>query len=875
MSTDTPRRWRLAERSVLSLTLITLAALFIYFDTLWEWDQVIYDWQLRRWTRTPADNVVIVAIDEQSLAELGRWPWSRAVHADVVQRIHASGARVIGLDVVFAEASADDPEGDRQLTRIIDASNNVVLPVLNAQQRLGGQLIEILPLPELSRVATLGHVDRQLDRDAVARSAYLKAGLGEPRWPSFALAMLQLSDDQAWGRLPGLRNPRSDRVSPFTWTRDHQIWIPYAGPPGQYPRASFVDVLKDRVSDQLFREKLVLIGATAAGLGDLLPTPVSGDRHPMPGVEVIANEIDTLQSGLAVLPLAMPWRLLVTVILVLVPAWLYPRAPRWSLPIWLAFSVATLVIGWIMLRNAQLWYPPAAALTLLLAGYVMWGWRRLVQTLRYLNQELSKLHHERTITHRPDTVPMDEAVAFLSQMLPIQGHVMLDASDRVQSHTGDPPPVFAEPPQLGRWAITLPALWTALSRGPDSWRLGIYWSGETAPEAAELKLLTALVHHCESAPDTRPRSPVEFLQSRILQVQAATERLQSMRRFIMDTLAQLAYGVVVSDALGRVLMTNSRAVDYFAAADSEALERQQLSELLTRLDYQGEQNWPQLLRRVLLWSETVTVAAKSPAGKDLLIQISPFDYESEDLQGILVNLADVTALKESERRRRELMAFLSHDLRMPLTSIIALTGIAKLKPERYSDLKYVESIEQNARKTLKLADDFLQLARAEMADTSVFCEVDLVDLAGTALNAVRAQASAKDIALDSDLPDAAPLLGDGDLLERALTNLLSNAIKYSPDGARVTLGMEHNGKAMIHSWIRDTGYGIAEQDLPQIFTRFKRIDRDEHREERGSGLGLAFVKTVIERHHGSIELESRVGRGTCVHLYLPRAEDGP
>ena len=178
-------------------------------------DRLFYDWQLASGSRPPADDIVIVAIDEQSLRELGRWPWSRRIHADLVRKLTAAGARAIALDIVFAEPSANDPTADADLAAALTESGRVVLPVLNEQTQLDGQLLETLPIPILATAASgLGHVDVDLDLDGIARSVYLKAGLGSPRWSTLALALLESVDRTAGAALPasGPRRPRSPPV---------------------------------------------------------------------------------------------------------------------------------------------------------------------------------------------------------------------------------------------------------------------------------------------------------------------------------------------------------------------------------------------------------------------------------------------------------------------------------------------------------------------------------------------------------------------------------------------------------------------------------------------------------------------------------------
>jgi CHASE2 domain-containing sensor protein len=188
----------------LALALTTLALVLLYTNALYRWDWLFYDWNLAAWSRAPADDIVIVAVDEQSLREMGRWPWSRRTHAELVRTLGAAGAKAIAMDIVFAEPDATDPAADAELADALARNGRVVLPVLNEQSRLNGQLLETLPIPALAAaVAGLGHVDVELDPDNIARGVYLKAGLGSPHWPTLALALLELTDSTAQRTLPG------------------------------------------------------------------------------------------------------------------------------------------------------------------------------------------------------------------------------------------------------------------------------------------------------------------------------------------------------------------------------------------------------------------------------------------------------------------------------------------------------------------------------------------------------------------------------------------------------------------------------------------------------------------------------------------------
>ena len=371
----------------LSLALVTVALVLVHTNALYRWDWLFYDWNLAAWSRAPADDIVIVAVDEQSLREMGRWPWSRRTHAELIHTLGAAGAKAIALDIVFAEPDATDPAADAELADALARNGRVVLPVLNEQNRLNGQLLETLPIPALAAAgAGLGHVDVELDPDNIVRGVYLKAGLGSPRWPTLALALLELADSTAQRTLPGQRAAvLSDSPSPYVWRRDYRVLIPFAGPPGHFRQISYRDVLRGTASPAIFRNQFVLVGATATGLGDALPTPVSGLTRPMSGVEFNANVLDALRQDLTIRPLPTGWSLALTGMLVLLPLALYAICPlRWTLPLAGLALLLTLASSFALLHGARYWFPPAAALLAQGLSYPVWSWQRLRRMVRSL-----------------------------------------------------------------------------------------------------------------------------------------------------------------------------------------------------------------------------------------------------------------------------------------------------------------------------------------------------------------------------------------------------------------------------------------------------------------------------------------------------------
>ncbi|MDG4606989.1 MAG: CHASE2 domain-containing protein, partial [Candidatus Contendobacter sp.] len=374
----------------LFLLLPVFALVLVHTNWLYRWDLLIFDWNLAAWSRAPADDIVIVAIDEQSLRELGRWPWSRRTHAELIRKLGAASAKAIALDIVFAEPDVTDPAADAELADALADNGRVVLPVLNEQNRLGGQLLETLPIPVLAAaVAGMGHVDVELDPDGIARSVYLRAGLNSPYWPTLALALLELDSAHPAARqaLPGQRAVTSP-VPSYAWRRDYRVLLPFAGPPGHFPHFSYNDVLRDRIAPAAFRNKYVLVGSTATGMNDALPTPVSGLARPMSGVEYNANVFDALRQGLTIRELPPNWSLLLTGVFTLLPMALYAiYPPRWTLLLAGLALLLTLAGNFALLHGAHLWFPPAAALLAQALSYPLWSWRRLQQAIRLLFTE--------------------------------------------------------------------------------------------------------------------------------------------------------------------------------------------------------------------------------------------------------------------------------------------------------------------------------------------------------------------------------------------------------------------------------------------------------------------------------------------------------
>lgn len=234
--------------------------------------------------REPSGNIVIVAIDDKSIQAIGRWPWSRAVHAEMVDKLTAFGARTIGYDLNFSEPDLKDQKGDQKLIASVRAGTNVVLPVEFDLRRTSSGYVgsaPLYPLPELKEKVILGHTNMTPDPDGVIRTVPVSIfdSVANAHVKSFA-AVIDAGFPIELGMTDG----------------DGMLRINYAGPPGTFPRYSFSDVLDGKIGADKFKDKMVLVGATAPDLHDEQLTPVSRGVL-MPGVELHANAVETLISG--------------------------------------------------------------------------------------------------------------------------------------------------------------------------------------------------------------------------------------------------------------------------------------------------------------------------------------------------------------------------------------------------------------------------------------------------------------------------------------------------------------------------------------------------------------------------------------------------
>jgi len=709
----------------------------------------LYD-SLRRLAPLPVDpRILLVTIDDPSLKKLGQWPWPRSVHADLINRLSAAQPAGILFDVVFSEPG--NSVNDKRLADAVCNAGNVLLPLARddsaSYSQPGAQMLSLLKCAK-----GVGHINVEADSDGVVRRLYMREGPADATALQLAWLAFAMSGQSA--EMPGEPLPSITQ----DWHREHAVRIPFIAADTHFPSVSYASVLHGEVPPERLRGRLILVGATASGMGDRFVTPLSPMAGTTAGVEIQANVLNGLLQGRSIVDMPGWLAALMATSLVAMLLGLLLYRPRYAL--WMTLGCMCMaLLGSAALLRLGYWWSPAACWIGLLLSYLIWNWRRLSVILAYFGWELARLDNE------PKVLPERR---------------------RAPANKGD------------------------------------------------------------------------VLQGRIFALEQAVSRTRDTRRFMADGLECLPVATLITDTQGNVLLANRIAREVFG----NDLINHNLLEQLADLGYPPLHNG---VRPTLSTLELVEF--RDIHQRSLRMELAPLlPAEGDVALGWLLSLTDLSKEREAQQHRETMLRFLSHDLRAPHSAILALLDV------HGSESPIFAQIEQQVRRALSLTESFVQLARAE-ADGYQFEPTLFAMLVMDAFDQVAVIAQLKGIHLVHDLDEAdeGMVSADQSLLTRALFNVLENAIKYSPSGTTVRL-RHSSAQGWLECRISDQGPGIAAEDLPELFSQYKRFDSAQGSE--GLGLGLSMVKAVVERHGGRIECESTVGKGTTFSLQLPLLDDG-
>ena len=318
-------------------------------------DNQIYDRAITLVQTPPSKDIVLVEIDNASFNQLGRWPWPRRVHAGLIERLAGTRPRAIVYDVLFIEPSDDDAE----LAAAMRKAGKAFLPsVIDRDAGPAESGLEPLAPPIQAAARATGSAELETDADGVLREACGRVAAG-------AKSVKQLFEIVAEEVSGGPSRAKTDC-----------FLIPFA-PSDHFLHVSFASLLEAHVPAEALRDKVVIVGINADGLGDLFAVPVGAGKL-MSGMEVHANAVNALMSGRGIVPLS-PWAAFVLCLLPLGILLVGYRYLNQRLGTALLVGAVLLALGAspALLAWGGIWVSPVPAIAGIIVAFMLWGWRRL------------------------------------------------------------------------------------------------------------------------------------------------------------------------------------------------------------------------------------------------------------------------------------------------------------------------------------------------------------------------------------------------------------------------------------------------------------------------------------------------------------------
>jgi two-component system phosphate regulon sensor histidine kinase PhoR len=902
-----------------------------------------------RGERPPRPEVVIVALDDQTLLQVGPWPWPLEKIARLVEAVSAAQPAVIGLDLESLLAatlsSAATPEGREALRQALARSGKVVLPAVlkpTEEARLGprprtedlarfaagegalrqpphlqgGQLF--VPYPSLiAAAAGLGALNVTPETDRILREMPLVVAEGNTLYPSFAAEAVRVYSQLPPGR--GAYTVSGGRVrlgqTSVALATGGEYMINYAGDFGTYPQVSAGALLggADAKGRAELAGRIALVGLVSGPEAGMLSTPIA----PLPAVEVEANAVGSLlpEGGLRVLPgwvawvLALAGALLMALALGMAEARLaliatggvvvcyfgVATAAFWRdllLPFavptvaWAAVGVVIVIMSAAAAERAKAEAEGQAAArihTLMNLGELLTRGldRRLLldDILRWVQKELRVeaaslllmdpkrpcLHFEAAIGGSPEAI-MDFTVE-LGQG--IAGTVAMTGEPAIVNDAGHDPRQARDIAQAvnfpTRDILCVPMVRQGKVVGVIE---AINRQGGEPFTTVEADLLSVIAQ--QAALFLENARLYGELQQRVdfanAELRATNEKLASEKARVDTLLREMASGVLATDEAERIILVNHLAEGmlglrqetalgqsvFAAVADDRILEM-----FATPLSPRGG-----LLVREL----------ELPAGSGRVVRahLTMFEMRGEAIGKCLL-LTDVTQFVELDEMKTDLISFVSHELKNPLSAMLAfinlMRGNAAANTEPLS--RYVRHVQEQAANMQDLVQDYLNVARLEAGRPLEVDWEELEDVRGYVTELIAAHAPSYEREIELQIPENLPAVwADRQQLRQILLNLVGNAVKYTPQGTPITVQAEAREGCMCFAVI-DRGPGLDEASQEHLFEKFRRVRGASRERVPGTGIGLYLCKHLVEAHGGKIWVESRPGEGATFRFTLP------
>jgi PAS domain S-box-containing protein len=353
----------------------------------------------------------------------------------------------------------------------------------------------------------------------------------------------------------------------------------------------------------------------------------------------------------------------------------------------------------------------------------------------------------------------------------------------------------------------------------------------------------------------------------ITERKTAENLLKESENRMRSIIEHMPVGLLIVNEQGKIETTNPKAREIFGFNPKEMNEKK-LGTLIS-----GAGNDADTLTEILQkgYARLVDMEAIRKSGEEFPIELSLSDFKSAEGTRYLASIQDITERHEVERLKREFTSMVTHDLRTPLTSILAFLNI--LDAGAFGELsekgrEKIAVAERNVGRLVQLVNDLLDIEKLDSGMFKLdFADVKISNMIERSIESVRALAEQNEIKIESTIQDG-EVTADGDRLVQVVVNLLSNALKFSPPGSTIDVSAQKAGDS-IEVAVRDRGRGVPKEHQESIFERFSQVQTADGRRGIGTGLGLALCKAIVEAHHGTIGVDSDGTNGSRFWFRIP------
>jgi len=343
-------------------------------------------------------------------------------------------------------------------------------------------------------------------------------------------------------------------------------------------------------------------------------------------------------------------------------------------------------------------------------------------------------------------------------------------------------------------------------------------------------------------------------------LQRITKEQEMQNDRLRTVIDNMGTPLILIDDKGCIILTNQMYKEMFWIEETDIIGK-------TYLEVIEHEDVKQIIDHIFMTEQKIRRQITIPIHiqmKNLEVYGAPIISSNNEWKGIVLVFHDITEIKRLEKIRKDFVANVSHELKTPVTSIKGFTET--LLDGALHDEKALESflniILKESNRLQSLVYDLLELSKIEQEDMKLkIDQVEINKLIHDIVDSLKKCAEDKQIDIQIFEERSLTVEGDSLRLQQIFINLLSNAIAYTLPSGKVEVHIKDDDEFVVIS-IADTGIGIEKKEIPRIFERFYRVDKARSRNSGGTGLGLAIVKHSVEAHHGEINVESEIGKGS-------------